>query len=310
MYIETTLPQTWHLDSPDPNSISIIIPLTEYVFCTEFAGAEHQPRSAMIRWMDKYGFDTFPSHLTSKSLRAALAAKKVDVDKAIDEFRKVMLKAEFCGQNFCLDQMSFRTVRAGDVIFFHSYTVHRGGAHFPFWPPKVALFLQLQYTADTRGTYSADQQIYCDITMRGMVDCDEKFCHTVCRAIDNYEQRTNLLMNQAWAHPTDQEDFDMLAYYQWYISRNHRDHFDVYLPNVPAGLKLATPPPICYTKSDDGNCPCLHPRAGFSTKKYTEGKTYRSLGKKVECSCRDACRGIQNVQEYNAKPWSTKRKRT
>ncbi len=59
LYLQDCLPQTWHLDSPDPNSISVILPITENCPMTDFAVEAHQPRKVMYDIMKKAGWTTW-----------------------------------------------------------------------------------------------------------------------------------------------------------------------------------------------------------------------------------------------------------
>jgi hypothetical protein len=89
LYIGNCNPQTWHCDSNDLLSISIIIPLTEECRMPEFAAPEHQIRGLISEFCQKFGLTEFP---------------KIEKTLATEEQRKWwrehILVASFRGQNY------------------------------------------------------------------------------------------------------------------------------------------------------------------------------------------------------------------
>ena len=54
IYLGKTRPQTWHLDSKDGTTVSLIIPLTEVMLLPEFASPEHQVKNLLEVKADLY----------------------------------------------------------------------------------------------------------------------------------------------------------------------------------------------------------------------------------------------------------------
>jgi hypothetical protein len=190
IYLGDCRPQTWHLDSNDPRTISIIIPLTEDCRMPEFAAPKHQLGKLISKFCKKFKLKAFPS------IQETLATPTMR-----DWWAKHILVAEFRGQKYEVHVKSFEQLRPGDIIVFHPWVVHRGPLHAAGDHPKGCLFLQLQYTKHKYGRFSGNCQVYPGPSTVGMVRSN---FYELADCIDNTGDADKILFSMSWYYQEKQ----------------------------------------------------------------------------------------------------------
>ncbi len=241
LYLDDCLPQSWHLDSPDPNSISVILPVTENCPMTDFAAKEHQPRHAMLAIMKKAGWERWPPGKDDirDHLRHLTPEEAADI---IEDIRKLFVRdPNFRGQDYKVDERCNCIARPGAVIFFHSLTCHRAKLHFADMDPRCAFFFQMQFTPNDYGTYSAVEQIYMGPTTVGQSECVYNYLLECILSMENMGQSRSLLDNLPWHHKKKEvvqakDSLDdgqkwLLLFFWYIVLRRSPEKLNFYLPN-------------------------------------------------------------------------------
>lgn len=241
LYLEDCLPQTWHLDSPDPLSISVLLPITENCVMTDFAADAHQPRETMMRIMEKAGWDTWLRSEEDLDERLERLPPGLAEEVLADLRTHFVYDSKFRGQGYKVAPISNRLVRPGAVVFWHSFICHRAKAHFLDMDPRSVFFFQMQYTQDDFGEYSASEQIYLGPSTVWHTECDYEYlseCYASiatmgqCRSLlDNlpwHHREKKLLRSSSWLKPQQRW---LLLFYWYVILRKSPNNLDFFLPN-------------------------------------------------------------------------------
>jgi hypothetical protein len=222
LYIGNCKPQTWHCDSNDPLSLSLIIPLTEECRMPEFAAPEHQIRGLISEFCQKFDLPEFPE------IEQTLAT-----EAQITWWREHILVASFRGQNYKVHVKSHENLRPGDIVLFHPWVVHRGAFHKVGEHPKGCLFVQLQYTDQKMGIFSGDKQIYLGPSTVGMSEMSEEIFKEVVTCINNMGEPTALLHNMNWYGDSinmKEDEVILMREYINYLNKFHSDRLAYYCP--------------------------------------------------------------------------------
>lgn len=314
LYLDQCFPQSWHLDSPDPNCISVLLPLTENCPITDFATPEHQPRRAMFDIMKQAGWDRWPPN--TDDIRAHFKNLSKDKsDEILEDYRNTFVEnTNFRGQNYKVDDSCDGIVRPGDVIFFHSFTCHRAKAHLASMDPRCVFFFQMQFTPDDHGTYSADDQIYLGPTTVAISECYYSYLDECLVCMLNMGQSKSLLHNLAWHFKKEEEEEflqkedsldEWLLLFFWYIVlKRFPEDLCLFLPNwmdIPQNWKFEVNSGSEFFSShcisNRKYCPCssyLNLSSGvlYEYSKYVTSDNYNSKSSDPPPHCVRAFRDI------------------